>query len=145
MSSALASKFAGLALDVEKAARMVILHPVSRQPLLDKQGKEAFIDILSGDSDAGRKYDRAVYRRRIARGTRAKLTPEELEGDAAGLLAALTSGWYLVDLDGNPIDVPCDAANAKELYQEGAMAWLRAQVDEFAADRANFAKASSAS
>ena len=66
-----------------------------------------------------------------------RITPEELEAESTELLAALTAGWHLVTLDGHPLDVPFSIENARELYAAPALAWLREQVDEFAADRGN--------
>lgn len=136
------SKFAALALEVDKPGRMTIVHPVSRQPLRDAEGKEAFVDLYSNDSEPARKHQRAVQRRRLAMRGRGKLTPEELEAEQVELLAALTAEWYLVDLAGRPIDVPFSQENARELYGDAAVSWLREQVDEFAGDRGNFSKAS---
>lgn len=136
------SKFAGMALEVDKPSRMVIVHPVSRQPLRDNEGKEAFIELHSGDSDVARKHHRAVQRRRLAMRGRGKITPEELEAEHVEFLSALTVGWYLVDLSGAPIAVPFSPENARDLYAEAALSWVREQVDEFTGDRGNFSKAS---
>lgn len=138
-------KFSALALDVEKPGRMMIVHPVSRQPLRDKDGKESYIDLFSGDSDTARKHQRAVTRRRLAMRGRGKLTPEELEAEAVELLAALTTGWYLLDFGGEVIDVPFSQENARELYGDNAVSWIREQVDEYTADRGNFSRALSTS
>jgi len=136
------SKFAALALEVEKPVRMTIVHPVSRQPLRDADGNEAYIDLFSGDSEPARKHQRTAQRRRIAMRGRGKITPEEIEADSVELLAALTAGWMLLALDGARLDVPFSIENARELYADPSVAWLRDQVDEFAAERANFSKAS---
>lgn len=136
------SKFAGMALEVDKPSRMVIVHPVSRQPLRDADGKEAFIELYSGDSDVAKKHHRAVQRRRLAMKGRGKITPEELEAEHVEFLGALTCGWYLVDLSGAPISVPFSPENARDLYAEAALSWVREQVDEFTGDRGNFSKAS---
>jgi hypothetical protein len=133
------SKFAGLELSVEKPFRLVLVHPVTRQPLRDAEGNEAYIDHYSGDSEAARKHQRAVTRRRLAMRGRMKFTPEELEAEAIDSLVALTTGWYLVDLHGSVIDTPFTQENARELYGLG---WLREQVDESVADRGNFLRAS---
>jgi hypothetical protein len=137
------SKFSGLELEVEAPFRLTLLHPVTRQPLRDTEGKEAYIDHYSADSEIARKHQRAVQRRRLAMRGRLKITPEELEAEATEVLAALTAGWYLVDLKGNPIDLPFTQENARELYGNSAVGWLREQIDESAADRANFSKGSS--
>lgn len=139
------SKFSALAMEVDKPSRMVIVHPVSRQPLRDKDGKEAHIDLFSADSEIARKQQRAVSRKRLAMRGRGKLTPEELEAEGVELLAALTTAWHLLDFNGGKIDVPFSQENARELYAESALSWIREQVDEFVADRGNFSKALSSS
>jgi hypothetical protein len=137
------NKFSGLELEVEAPFRLTLLHPVTRQPLRDGEGREAYIDHYSADSEIARKHQRAVQRRRLAMRGRLKITPEELEAEATEVLAALTAGWYLVDLKGNPIDLPFTPENARELYASPAVSWLREQIDESAADRANFSRGSS--
>jgi hypothetical protein len=137
------NKFSGLELEVEAPFRLVLLHPVTRQPLRDSEGREAYIDHYSADSEIARKHQRAVQRRRLAMRGRLKITPEELEAEATEVLAALTVGWHLVGLKGDPIDTPFTPENARELYSDPRVAWLREQLDESAADRANFSKGSS--
>lgn len=141
----MSNKFAGLEISVDTAQRMVLVHPTSRQPLRDPDKNEAYIDLYSSDSEAARQHTRAIQRRRMAMRGRGKIAPEELEAEAVELLAALTTGWRLVSLDGQPIDVPFSIENARDLYSAPSLAWIKEQVDEFAADRGNFATASSPS
>lgn len=142
------SKFGALELDVAKPARMIVVHPVTRQPLReigddpDAPGKEAFIDLYSGDSDQARRHQRAIQRRRLAMRGRGRVTPEEIEADAIEFLCAVTAGWYLLDLQGRPLNVEFSPEAARELYANDAVAWLRDQVDEYVGDRGNFSKAS---
>lgn len=139
----MSSKFAGLGLAVDKPARMTLLHPISSLPLRAADGREAYIDVYSNDSQPARDHARAVTKRRLAMRDRSKISPEEIEANGIGLLAALTAGWFLVDLDGNPIDVKFSIDEARDLYSEPSLYWIREQVDAFATDRANFSKASS--
>ena len=121
---------------------MVVVSPLTRQPLRDAKGNEAYIEHYSSDSEIACKHQRAVQRRRLAMRGRAKITPEELEAEAVDILAALTTGWHLVDLKGNVIDLPFSQENARELYSNPAVSWLREQLDESTADRANFSQGS---
>jgi hypothetical protein len=139
------SKFSGLELEVEAPYRLTLLHPVTRQPMRNGDGKNAYIDHYSADSEIARKMQRTVQRRRLAMRGRLKITPEELEAEAVDILAALTAGWYLVDLKGNVIDLEFSQDHARELYSDPAISWLREQLDESAADRGNFSKGSSTS
>ena len=137
------SKFAKLALPVEKPARMFIVHPITRQKLVDEKGNPAYIDLFSTDSSEARRHDREAYRRRSNIPQGIKLTAEEIEAETASTLAALTVGWHLVGQDGVAVDVPLSPENARELYSEPGLSWLREQVDFFVRGRANFTNASS--
>lgn len=137
------SKFAALALAVDKPQRMVIVHPFTGQPLRAPDGTEAYIDLYSGDSEIARRHSRTVQQRRIDMRRGGKVTVEEIEAETVELLAALTAGWMLVGLDGQPIEIPYSEQNARDLYAEPGLAWLREQVNAFAGDRANFSRASS--
>jgi hypothetical protein len=130
-----------LSLDVEKPQRMPLLHYQTRQPLRGPNGEEAYVDLYSSDSDIARRHNRETQRRRLNMRGRGKLTPEELEAEATDLLVALTAGWSLVALDGSMLGLPFSAQNARVVYDK--VTWIREQVDEFAADRGNFTRASS--
>lgn len=139
------SKFSSMALETETPERMVIQHPKTGQPLRDAEGGEAWIDLLSSDSEVARVFDRKITNMRLKRKTRTPLTAEELEAEGNERLAVLTKGWRLLSLSGAPLDpeVPCSAANAAELYADPSMAWLREQVMDFVTSRANFSPSSS--
>lgn len=138
-------KFDGLGLDVEQPRRMILVHPVTRLPLRGADGAEGWIDLHSSDSAVARRHNREVQKRRLNMRGRGSISPEELEAEAVDLLAALTAGWGLVTLAGEPLDVPFTPENARELYAAPALAWVREQADEFAANRANFPLLSSPS
>lgn len=133
------SKFSGLAVRGDQPSRMTIHHPGTGLPLRDADGLPAWIDLLSMDSKAAQQIQRAAQNRRLERRIR-KLTAEDLAAEEIDLLAALTSKWRLLTLDGAAIDVECSAANAAELYALPELAWLREQVSGFVADRGNFLK-----
>lgn len=139
------SKLAALALAVDKPQRVEIRNPITHQPMTDKAGSTAYIEVYSADSEPARKAERAAIDRRLAVRGRTKVTAAEIEAERIGYLAAITTGWHLVDFQGQPIDVEFSAETAKELYSSGEFAWIRDQVDEFVGDRANFMKPSSKS
>ena len=119
------SKFAGLSLEAEQPRRMTILHPATRQPL-----PNAWIDLHPSWGQRARDHERAVLDRRLAEPS-VKPTSALIEEQSSARLAALTSAWSLTTLDGKPLDVACTPDNARALYAEPGMAWLRAQVIEF--------------
>jgi hypothetical protein len=140
----MSDRFAALALPVDEAGRMIIMHPITGQPLRTSDGSEGYIDLLSNDSQKAQAFDRRQTTQRLQRRNRvATLTGEELEAEVTDRFAALTTGWSLVGLDGAPIAVDFSEAAARELYAAPAMVWLREQVALFQANRANFGKASS--
>lgn len=138
------SKFAGLALPIDKTARMTILHPARSTPLRDRDGEEAYIEGYSQDSDIARRHEMEASRRRLDNMGRTKLSPEELDAERTEYLAALITGWRLVAIDGSPIDVPFSAKDARDLLAERSMRWLREQWESHTAQRANFLQPPSA-
>lgn len=134
----MSSKFAGLAIETEKTARMPIRHPKTNLPLRTKDGVEGYIEGHSADSSAGVRLKRQVTNGRLAMRNRSKLTSERLETETIEILAGLVTGWLLCDLEGNVIDVPVNVQNATDLLSDPGMVWLREQWDEFTSDRGNF-------
>ena len=131
------NRFAGLALPVEQPARMIIQTPDDTAPIRNREtGEEAWIDLVSADSETARAHERAL-RDRILRNRRA-LSAEESDQWNTELLAKLTRGWSLVTLAGDPIDLPFTEQAARELYAIPELRWIRDQVDRFVADRGNW-------
>jgi hypothetical protein len=140
------SKFDALKLDVDAPSRMTIHHPVTRQPVKDTDGNEAYIDLLSPDSEASRKFERKVTNERLAAARKSRsgtITAEQLEAEQANRLANMTAGWLMISFDGSPLDLEFTTANAQALYESRQMTWLRHQVEAHLDDVTNFTKASS--
>lgn len=136
--------FAGLSIPVDEAARLELMNPKSNTVLRDLDGKACYVDLLSADSPVAKDHERRVSARltssrRSGRG----YPPEEMEADGVELLARLTTGWYLVNFDGLPLDIKFSLENARLFYAQPGMQWARRQVNSFVADVANFVKASS--
>lgn len=136
------SKFGGLAASVSAPHRVELIDPITDQPIRDKKGNPAYIDVLSTDSAEGRAFDageRKKFSERAVKGRAGEL-PDQLDLNIAKA-ARLTKGWHLVDPEtSEAIDVPCNADNAAELYSEPGMNWLFTQVWVAAANTANFMK-----
>jgi hypothetical protein len=140
------SKFAGFAFGgVDEPTRMIIRHPVTRQPIRNAEtGEEAWIDLLAAKGAVGRAYDRAMTDKFLKlRGQR--YTADESDSDVTEKLAKLTKAWSLVLPDGTPVEMECTTANAREFYSFPEAWWLREQVAEFVAELGNFLPASSKS
>lgn len=135
--------FEGMALAVERPARVELVHPVTGEVLINKAtGEPAYIDMYSGDSEVAKKWTRESTTRRLQRRNN-KIDGDFVEDNAVSLLTALTAGWSLCTLDGDPVDLPFSAANARVLYSTAALSWVRDQANDGAGNRALFMPASS--
>ncbi len=129
----------GFAVNVEAPERCIILHPTNGEPIYDKDGQPMFVALFSHDSPRARDYNRETLNRRLARRNKSNLSAEELEAETVGLLVALVADWHLVNVTTRePITMPCNPANARTLFNEPALQWLREQVSEFVQERRNF-------
>lgn len=135
--------FDSLALDTDKPTKMTLNHPKTNSPLVDAQGQMAFILLYGMDSEAAQKAKKDATTRNLRRRNRSTLTADELEANNVEFLVALTAGWHLVNPAGEAVDHPFSAANARQLYANPKMSWIREQVDEFVGDRGNFLNTSS--
>jgi hypothetical protein len=100
------------------------------------------IRILGKDSEQFRRIFAEQNRKRIKRMSKGGtfkvdvLTPEEMESDLIMLLAACTTGWSGVIVDGKELD--CNRENAAALYTR--FPWIKEQVDNSVGDRSLFTK-----
>jgi hypothetical protein len=127
-----------LAFDVSQTADVHLLHPVTRQPLRDKEGNPAYVRVVSLDSPEVQAVQKAAINKRLNTRGRGKMTADELEAERAETLVAATKGWYLVTLDGDKLDVPFSQAVARNVYTDARFSWIREQVNEAVEDRATF-------
>ncbi len=129
---------------IKDAATYQIRHPVTNEPLVatpsskDGKGEPVTIDLLSADSDAFKSRQFAALNKRLRTGKKPKLNAEDIDEEALDLIAACITGWRNIELDGKPY--PFSADNAKALLRR--LPWLREQLDEAIADRANFIRTS---
>lgn len=127
-----------LAVNVSNAVPITILHPKTRQPLRDAAGKEAFISVVSLDSPEVQKVQKAALNKRLKMRGRVTMTADELEAERAEALVAATKDWYLVGLDGSPLDAPLNDTTARTIYSDLRFSWIKEQVSEALDDRATF-------
>ncbi|MFC3071487.1 hypothetical protein [Shinella pollutisoli] len=135
------SKFAALAANVSDTFRVELIDPITDDVLRDKAGNAAYIDVLSVDSEAGRKFDADARQRAFRSARKSRTGHPDIDPDEENRrkLAQLTRGWRLVDpVSREGLDVPCTPENALELYCEAGMAWLFDQVFAGAANAGNF-------
>jgi hypothetical protein len=127
-----------LAFDVAITADVTLLHPITRQPLRDKDGNVAYVRVVSLDSPEVQAVQKQAINKRLNARGRTKMTADELEAERAETLVAATKGWYLVSMEGDKLDVPYSPALARNLYTDARFTWIREQVNEAVEDRATF-------
>lgn len=138
-----------IATTANRGAVMNVLHPNDRTPLKQADGSEITITLLGRDSDEFIKADRAARKAiREALVRRTPYAPADEDRAADQTLAACTVAWsgipagWLEPGGTSEEPAPFSAENAAKLYGNPGVRWLREQVDEFIAARANFMKAS---
>lgn len=113
-----------------EGVEMQVRHPATNAPV-----DGMAITLLGMDSQRAVQMQRAATNRRLKQGIhKMKWNAEEIDEDGLQMLAALTTGWRGVELDGQPLE--CTRENALTLYKR--FRWLREQADEFVGERANF-------
>jgi hypothetical protein len=143
------SPFAALGARVHDGFKVKLIDPVTGLPIVSKDGQEAFIEVLSTDSEQARAFDRERQRaasRLISTGQQDTLIDEDGTIVAIKRTAVLTKSWHLVDpASGEPIDYPCTRENAEALYMAPETRWIYRLAVVGSANTANFMKRSSAS
>lgn len=133
------SKFGKLseAFDKETPREMKLANPITGLPLTSADGKTAaVINLYSADSKVAQTFERELLDGRIL--SKAKPDAEKTELEMYLRLATLTHSWTLLDLEGNPVEVECNRANAVEFYRE--MPWAFEQASDFSRSRNNYKK-----
>lgn len=119
--------------------RMLLRNAATKETQYDKDGKPSYIEHVSADSDAARKF----WRDNNAKHPNPDAA--QRERNMVEYFAAITTGWYLVGRDGLPIDYQFSPKNARDLYGNSGAIDIIAQLRESASDLANFIAASSSS
>lgn len=95
------------------------------------------IGILGADSDVAVKADNATSNRRLAQGSRLKITAESLRSDRAAFLAKITTRWNITMGGEKP---PFSPEAARALYANPKLSFIKDKVEAAHEDRANFLK-----
>ncbi|MAO65047.1 MAG: hypothetical protein CL666_08605 [Balneola sp.] len=127
-----------LSVDPEnQTAVLTVLHPTTHAPLTDEDGNEVTITIHGPDSKAQTELQRKFRNKALKDGVKRKnmsISSEQLEARALDMDVAATADWQNIGLDGKELE--CTPENVKMVYTK--LPWIREQVEEFMADRANF-------
>ena len=111
-----------------------LMNPGNGEPLTNDDGSNVGIYLLGKDSDAYRLAQRKITNRRLSQKGNTSITAERIEIEANEILANCTVSWTGIVYNGEVL--VCDIANAKMIYKD--LPWLKEQVDEFVAERANY-------
>lgn len=128
---------------------MPVLHPNDRTPLFAIGAKPdekipVTITLLGKDSDAFIKAENAARNRAVEQiKKQVKFSAAAADLEASQTLARCTTAWTGIPqgwLDGSDDESPADFSPeaALALYTNLGVRWVRDQVDEFVAERANF-------
>lgn len=128
----------------DKGAALTLLHPTKRTPLVFGKSELVQIDLRGQDSDAFIEADNASRERAVeASRNGQKFSAAEADLRGAEILARATTGWRGIPqgwIDGTKDETPAKFSfeNAVKLYTNRGVKWVRAQVDAFVGERANF-------
>lgn len=120
---------------------MPVRNPATGDPLKTDKGEPITIRVVGMDDDRFKAVEREVRNKVLRQGQKAKFSADDMDAQATRALIACTIGWQNIVLDGKAL--PHSNENARLLYSR--LPWLRDQVNEFVAERANFLKTASAS
>lgn len=121
-----------LAGNADRGADCHIDHPVTGEPLYTAEGKPITIRVVGQDSREFRGALSAISEKK-----RGKVTLESAEANAVELIAKAVTGWHGIQWEG--ADLPCTHENVRMFLTKFPP--IRAQLDAFIADRANFFRA----
>lgn len=120
-----------------QTAKMVLVHPETFAPIEGEEGNQTTITLHGPDSTAQKEVTRKFQNKALKDGVKRKklnISAEQMDAQALALTVAATADWENIELEGETLE--CTPENAKKLYKD--YPWIREQVEEFMADRANF-------
>lgn len=124
-----------------KGARMTVMHPITRKPVVDDEGREAYLILAGADSDRAAEVDRQQTERRVERRSLI-ITGAEINEERLEKLVGCTVEVVNMALNGRPIDV-ARPSSVRAMYDR--LKWLRDDAERFIMDRGNFLPTASSS
>lgn len=113
----------GLA-DLEEEGVALPMFGKDGEPILGKDGEQATVTVVGGDSKQVRAVQQQVTRRQL-RASRTSITPEEIQQNRINEAAAAITGWTGFEDDDGPW--PCNKENTRKLM---SAPFLLRQVEE---------------
>jgi hypothetical protein len=107
--------------------------------LFNDDGTPMTIGVIGADSDEGVRLRNINSNKRLAQGTRMKLTAEGLDSEGASYLARLSKRWNIT-MGGEKPDFSYEAALT--LYRNKRLPFIREKIDQAIGERSNFLRAS---
>lgn len=127
----------------QDTATLRLLDPDGREMYFeDENGQKKYITITlkRGDSAEVQKFRNKILNARlrsVAHTGKMKFRDVELvQDEATDILVFCTVSWENVGLSG--VELPCTPENARRLYDDASLSFIRKQVDEFITDDGNF-------
>lgn len=123
------------------SAKLKLRHPITREPIIDDDKVQAFIELWSQDAEPYKERVRKKYDDRLAHAASEPVaqTSQRIEDDQLDLLIFAVKDWNL-SLDDGPF--PPTEANVRKLFKDPRFGWVREQADSFFNARASFIGAS---
>lgn len=122
----------------EEGAFLHLRHPRTDEPLMDEETGEAVgLHLVGRDSADYRRVSKSQQNRRLERMQRTgsvETSADEIEANEIEILVACTKSWKHIQI-GELLE--CTPLNARRLYKETGLRWIRDQVDAFIGKRAN--------
>ena len=115
-----------LSLVLAETAEMAVRHPVSGEPMPDREGQPQVIRAAGIDSP---QFRRVLAERQAA--LRAEGQVPDADALRLELAVGCTVAWHLLGPDG--AELPCTPETVREVYQR--CGWLLQQVDRHMVDR----------
>jgi hypothetical protein len=131
----------------ETGVEITLFHPKTNLPLNER------ITVYGSDSEVVKRIQRKQLNRRLERSQRNRnnkgtVTAEESEAEGLDLLVGSVKEWRTVSEDAASRPeielavgewLPCTPENVRRVFEE--LPWMKEQVDQGVADRANFLQA----
>ncbi len=120
-----------LAAAADRGADCHLEHPVTGEPLYTPEGKPITMRVLGQDS---REFRAAISAAAERNAGKKRLSLDAAEAGAIDLLSKMITGWHGIEWEGKPLDFTPE--NVRMFLTKFPP--IRAQIDAFIVDRANF-------
>lgn len=117
--------------------RLILKHPATNEPMPDKDGEAAYVDIYSPRSVKAEEYQKARYQELVKDAKKNNKKPptyEEAKAKDGAFYAAMTAGAFFVKPSTGVGQRDPDTAALIEIYSNPHAQWIIAQMNEAMAD-----------